>query len=388
MRNFAELEGHLRSGAIGYAAAAQMGRLCLRPGFVMPGDSWINDATTLSLKDLKRKIKTRLEEKRTGQTGLAEMHFVVPQATRSKFDRCREKACTRAKMHLSDGQVLDRMCDNYLEDSDPLKKDSGGGRRGRRARKLRQLCAKDPGTATPNRISLAEIRALAESSASTGEEPVAEPQVTERPVTEQPVTQQSVTQQSVTQQSVTEQPVTEQPVAGQAVIEQPMADQAVAEQPEAKQPAAKRPEPEPPVEEVPAVARTADLRRESRSGTSSTESKEITRDSQSASLVSRRRLGPTALIPWSRYVPRDVERALLERSGGRCEVPGCGRRGVQLAHVRRHKRGSGREVGDLLLLCPTHHALYDADRMPLAGRDEAGRPQFRIPGSGPRGPPG
>ena len=54
-----------------------------------------------------------------------------------------------------------------------------------------------------------------------------------------------------------------------------------------------------------------------------------------------RRLGPTEEIPGSRYVPREVVREILRRSGGMCEIPGCHRRGSSSATSARTVGGRG-----------------------------------------------
>jgi hypothetical protein len=79
-----------------------------------------------------------------------------------------------------------------------------------------------------------------------------------------------------------------------------------------------------------------------------------------------RRLGSTAALPASRYIPAAVRRAIHARARGGCEVQSCTHRlvGLQFAHRRPHARGSGREVDDIGLLCSRHHTLYDAGRIP------------------------
>jgi hypothetical protein len=90
-----------------------------------------------------------------------------------------------------------------------------------------------------------------------------------------------------------------------------------------------------------------------------------------------RRVGPTSQAPEDRYIPADVRRQVLERSGDRCEVPGCDRRVfLAFAHDRSHAEGGDREAENLLRLCDRHHTQLDADVLHLAGwRD--GRPAFR-----------
>jgi len=82
----------------------------------------------------------------------------------------------------------------------------------------------------------------------------------------------------------------------------------------------------------------------------------------------KRRVGPTSERPRDRYVPAEVERAVRERAGDRCEVPGCGNRVfLEFAHIRAQEDDGDREFGNLLLLCSRHHVMYDARLLLLRG---------------------
>ena len=60
----------------------------------------------------------------------------------------------------------------------------------------------------------------------------------------------------------------------------------------------------------------------------------------------------------SRTVPPAVRRAVLQRDGGRCVVPGCEcRLYVDLHHLRWRSRGGRHEEGNLAVLCSAHHKL-------------------------------
>jgi hypothetical protein len=91
-----------------------------------------------------------------------------------------------------------------------------------------------------------------------------------------------------------------------------------------------------------------------------------------------RRVGPTDERPQDRYVPAEVRNAIRERSGDRCEIPGCPNRIFkQLAHRVPHRNGGAREVECLLDLCTQHHALLDAGLIRMVERGE-GAWQFVI----------
>ena len=78
----------------------------------------------------------------------------------------------------------------------------------------------------------------------------------------------------------------------------------------------------------------------------------------------------------SRYVPMEVRREVWARTGGRCAVWGCpNRRGLQLAHLDPHRAGGDREAGNIELLCPIHHLLFDRGLLRIEGTAE--NPVFR-----------
>ena len=103
-----------------------------------------------------------------------------------------------------------------------------------------------------------------------------------------------------------------------------------------------------------------------------------------------RRLGDTNGIADSRYVPAEVQRAIRERSGGRCEFDeSCPHRiHLQLVHLHPHAKGSGREAEDLVEGCNRHHTMYDAGCIRFKGWKD-GKPVFEpipvdeLPGSDP-----
>ena len=91
-----------------------------------------------------------------------------------------------------------------------------------------------------------------------------------------------------------------------------------------------------------------------------------------------RRVGPTAELPWVRYVPAAVRRAIRVRAGDRCEVPGCSNDVfLELMHVgTSHAERGAREERDLALGCSTHHVLLDAGRLRFLGWTAEGHPRF------------
>lgn len=90
-----------------------------------------------------------------------------------------------------------------------------------------------------------------------------------------------------------------------------------------------------------------------------------------------RRVGPTGERPDDRYIPAEVRREVLARSGDHCEVPGCTfDTFLEYAHVAAHADGGDRERSNLIRLCHVHHVQFDADCLRLAGWKD-GHPVFR-----------
>lgn len=85
-----------------------------------------------------------------------------------------------------------------------------------------------------------------------------------------------------------------------------------------------------------------------------------------------RRLGDTADLPGSRYVPAEVDRAVRRRSDDRCRVPFCDNEfWVQRSHRVPHRDGSSREADALDLLCDYHHVLYERGMLRIEGPPDA-----------------
>ena len=62
----------------------------------------------------------------------------------------------------------------------------------------------------------------------------------------------------------------------------------------------------------------------------------------------------------SRKIPPALRRAVRERDGYRCTFPGCSTRRTEAHHILYWSLGGPTELGNLLLLCSTHHHLVHA----------------------------
>ncbi|MCA9698250.1 MAG: HNH endonuclease, partial [Myxococcales bacterium] len=67
-----------------------------------------------------------------------------------------------------------------------------------------------------------------------------------------------------------------------------------------------------------------------------------------------------------RSIPAAIGRALWLRDGG-CRVPGCGRkRHLHAHHVKEWAEGGETKLGNLLLVCSTHHRLVHEGRLRIS----------------------
>jgi len=66
-------------------------------------------------------------------------------------------------------------------------------------------------------------------------------------------------------------------------------------------------------------------------------------------------------------------RAVLERDGWRCRVPGCSRRAMlELHHAWHRSQGGGDGSGNLVTLCRSHHDAHHTGRLEIAGSEPSG----------------
>ena len=82
-------------------------------------------------------------------------------------------------------------------------------------------------------------------------------------------------------------------------------------------------------------------------------------------------------IPWR-------TRIVVEHRDGGCRIPGCCGRWVEIHHIIHWEDGGVTETYNLVALCPYHHRLHHAGKLPISGnadqpngldiRDQHGRP--------------
>lgn len=90
---------------------------------------------------------------------------------------------------------------------------------------------------------------------------------------------------------------------------------------------------------------------------------------------------PSGCRARTRYVQASERRAVLGRSGDRCEAPGCPHDTfLEFAHIEPYARGGTADARNLLRLCHAHHTQFDAGILVFTGWTETAagcRPGFR-----------
>jgi hypothetical protein len=75
--------------------------------------------------------------------------------------------------------------------------------------------------------------------------------------------------------------------------------------------------------------------------------------------------GSSLVAPTRRSVPLKHQREVLIEAGFRCAVPTCRTiLTLDLHHIVAVSKGGGNEPSNLLVLCPTCHALYERGEIP------------------------
>jgi hypothetical protein len=64
----------------------------------------------------------------------------------------------------------------------------------------------------------------------------------------------------------------------------------------------------------------------------------------------------------SRGISTRIRRDLQLEAGGKCSVPNCGSETIELSHITRISQGGANKFGNLICLCPNHHAWFDRGR--------------------------
>src|SRR5471030_3183561 len=60
-----------------------------------------------------------------------------------------------------------------------------------------------------------------------------------------------------------------------------------------------------------------------------------------------------------RYVPIEIQRAVLLESGHACAIPTCQFHATEFAHIVPYAEVKKHEASNIVALCPNHHHLFD-----------------------------
>ncbi|MEW2297189.1 HNH endonuclease signature motif containing protein [Streptomyces sp. NPDC006743] len=71
---------------------------------------------------------------------------------------------------------------------------------------------------------------------------------------------------------------------------------------------------------------------------------------------------PTPTFKARRAISTRIRRDLQLEAGGKCSVPNCGSETIELAHITPTINGGTNKFGNLICLCPNHHAWFDRGR--------------------------
>ncbi len=118
-----ELEARLRDGTVRWAAARAIGRIHQNPDFLWPGDDWLEKASTLNLKDLRRHVRERIESVRQEADARVSFTASITEQAREELERCRAVALKKAKQRLTNGQLIRALATTYLDLFDPLARE-------------------------------------------------------------------------------------------------------------------------------------------------------------------------------------------------------------------------------------------------------------------------
>ena len=90
---------------------------------------WCEEAERLSLSELRKRARRRVEEERTGER-VIDLTLPIGETLREDFERARVLASRKEKRTLSFTQTLDAVVNHYLDTFDPFRQEDGTRRVG------------------------------------------------------------------------------------------------------------------------------------------------------------------------------------------------------------------------------------------------------------------
>ena len=124
---FADLEERVRDGEITLDKAASMGRLHRVRLTPEEKGEWMTRARMKGLGNMYAEVKKRLEQEDSANDGcpvpgVIDKAILMREKTAEKLERCGEIASQKAGKRLTEGGVVDAVCEDYLEHHDEQRK--------------------------------------------------------------------------------------------------------------------------------------------------------------------------------------------------------------------------------------------------------------------------
>jgi hypothetical protein len=126
----AAFEDHVRKGSIPWQAGCVVARILGEPALLREGDDWIGWAQTESVRQLRRRVDRRLEERARPDVPLVPMRLFVTTKVRDDFQRATRIASRKAQRAISQGTAFGVIVDHYLNSFDHARVNAGTRRLG------------------------------------------------------------------------------------------------------------------------------------------------------------------------------------------------------------------------------------------------------------------
>lgn len=116
-------------GRLTLEAAAILQRVLRSPEYQREGDDWFGWAERETARDLRLRVKKRLEECRVGAP-VVEVTVHLSEKGKGDLDRCRELLSGKARRAVSESEAVETVADDWLERNDPRRTEPAARRVG------------------------------------------------------------------------------------------------------------------------------------------------------------------------------------------------------------------------------------------------------------------
>ena len=117
------LEEALRAGKVGWVSARTLGRIYRDPRLLREGDDWLGWASSLSIRDLRKRVRERVESVFQEAPAVHTFAVAMSEETKDEVEVSRRIALRKARQRLTNGQLLRVLATTYNDLFDPLRKD-------------------------------------------------------------------------------------------------------------------------------------------------------------------------------------------------------------------------------------------------------------------------